>query len=97
MFFLSVSQHRKNLCELVCLQAVWFYLSKATTSAETTKTLKSGWRGRNARHEPLGLFFVFFLSLLYGKDRKNVDVKSSEARCHTRQESDQSAVESIGN
>lgn len=43
----GVFQQQNSLCELVCLQAIRFYLSEATTSGETTKKLKSGWTYRS--------------------------------------------------
>lgn len=66
VFLLSVPQQWKSSCELVCLQALWFYLSKATTSGETAKEAKSGVgedvsQCGHSGHQPLGLWFVLFL------------------------------------
>lgn len=77
----AVFRQQNSLRELVCLQAIWFYPSEATTSGETTKKLKSGRRGRIAAW-PLethaSRFLVFGLFCFFAEW---LDVGSAEARC----------------
>lgn len=76
----GVFQQQNSLCELVCLQAIRFYLSEATTSGETTKKLKSGWRGRIAAWPLETQAFRFLLFCLFYFFAAWPDVGSAEAR-----------------
>lgn len=76
----GVFQQQNSLCELVCLQAIRFYLSEATTSGETTKKLKSGWRGRSAAWPLETQAFRFLVFCLFYFFAAWPDVGSAEAR-----------------
>lgn len=78
----GVFQQQNSLCELVCLQAIRLYLSEATTSGETTKKLKSGWRERIAAWPLQTQAFRFLVVCLFYFFAAWSDVGSAEARSY---------------